>query len=506
MRLATRARRYLAPAIVGAAMVALASAAHGQDSARAGYRLITGSDCLGCHRYDSRLVGPAFTEIAARYRNDAAAPARLVAKVRSGGAGNWGQVPMLPHPGLSDAELDQIVRWVLSGERPPQAGAPAPAIVTAHPPARAGVASYPHLITARGFPPITHLPPPPIPRDNPMTPEKVELGRKLFFDGRLSGDTRSPCFVCHSPQIGWGDGGAISRGYPGTRHWRNSQTVLNSAYYNKIFWDGSVVSLESQAQAAATGAVGGNGDEAMMEMRLRFVPEYVEAFRKVFGLDQPRVTFAWKAIAAFERTLVSNPANVPYDRYIAGDAGALSDEAILGGKLFHGKANCIQCHNGPLASNQTFHALGVPERADDRADPLAQITFRFQQYTKGVSQDLYHSVDQDLGFYYITKNPADKGKFRVPSLRELQYTAPYMHNGALATLDDVVEFYNGGGGDHPNKSALIKPLRLTDAEKRALVAFLRSLSSNDPLTTPIPQLPDYAPLPVRPPNHDTTRR
>jgi len=232
-----------------------------------------------------------------------------------------------------------------------------------------------------------------------------------------------------------------------------------------------------------------------MEMRLRFVPEYVEAFRQVFGLEQPRITFAWRAIAAFERTLVSDPRNVPYDRYIAGEAAALAPEAIQGLKLFHGKANCIQCHNGPLASDQKFHALGVPENDLIRTDALAQITHRYQQYSKGMDRDGYAHADRDQGLYYGTKNPADKGAFRVPSLRELKYTAPYMHSGVFATLAEVVEFYNQGGGEHPNKSALLQPLNLTAAEKRALVAFLESLSSDRPLTTPIPQVPDYAALP-----------
>lgn len=493
------AGRLLLPAV----FLAAAGAARAQEPGPAGYRHITNSDCLGCHRYESPLVGPAFKDVAARYRDDPEAATKLVAKIRSGGSGNWGAVPMLPHPALSDAELAAIVQWVLAGEPPPNIPATAPTPAAPLPVATAAPATYPNLLTVAGLPPITHLPPPPIPPDNPMTPEKVELGRKLFFDGRLSGDTRSSCFVCHSPQLGWGDGGAISRGYPGTRHWRNSQSVLNSAYYNKIFWDGSVFSLEEQAQAAATGAVGGNGDESMMEMRLRFVPEYVAAFRQVFGLKQPRITFAWRAIAAFERTLVSDPKNVPYDRYIAGAADALTPEAIAGLKLFHGKANCIQCHNGPLASDQKFHALGVPENELVRTDALAQITHRYEQYSKGVAREVYQHADRDHGLYYVTENPADKGKFRVPSLRELNYTAPYMHSGVFATLAEVVEFYNQGGGEHPNRSPLIQPLNLTETEKRALVAFLQSLSSDRPLTTPIPPVPDYAALP-NPPTADVT--
>lgn len=178
---------------------------------------------------------------------------------------------------------------------------------------------------AQSVPPLATLPPPPVPKDNPNTPEKIELGKKLFWEARLSGNGSMPCVSCHLPNLGWGDGIAISRGYPGTKHWRNSQTVLNSAYYNKLFWEGSVTSLEAQAPAAAEGAVAGNGDGSVMEMRLRFLPEYVEAFRKVFGTEWPRINDAWRAVAAYQRTVVTDARQVPFDRWLAGDRKALSD-------------------------------------------------------------------------------------------------------------------------------------------------------------------------------------
>jgi cytochrome c peroxidase len=350
------------------------------------------------------------------------------------------------------------------------------------------------IADAASFPPLGPLPPPPIPADNPMSPEKVELGKMLFFDSRLGGDASSPCVACHSPQLGWGDGGEISRGYPGTQHWRNSQTVLNSAYYNKIFWEGSVTSLEAQAPSAAEGNVAGNGDTAMMEMRLRFIPEYVERFRKVFGTDWPRIFHAYQAIAAFERTIVSDAKKVPFDRYMKGDRKALSAAQLRGYELFKGKAGCIQCHNGPLASDQRFYALGVPENEVFKTEPLYQITHRWEHYQKGVNEKDYRGADLDLGLYYITKNPKDVNKFRTPSLRELKYTAPYMHNGIFYTLEEVVDFYNRGGGQGPNKSSLIKPLGLSDPEKKDLVAFLESLSMDEPLLVQPPKLPPYAVL------------
>ena len=342
-----------------------------------------------------------------------------------------------------------------------------------------------------GISPLGPLPPVPVPADNPMSPEKVELGKMLFFDARLSGDGTTPCVICHLPQVGWGDGGALSRGYPGTKHWRNSQTILNSAYYNKLFWDGSVTSLEAQAPAAAEGAVAGNGDPALMEMRLRFIPEYVRRFKQVFGLEWPRITQAWQAVAAFQRTVVSDAKKVPFDRYASGDKGALPAAALRGHALFVGKAGCILCHNGPLASDQRFHALGVPENEAFQSDPLLQITHRWQQYQKGVPEGQYRGAATDLGLYYVTKNPKDIDKFRTPSLRELKYTAPYMHNGVFATLGEVVAFYNKGGGPGPNRSPLLRPLGLTEPEQKDLVAFLESLSMDPPLEMEAPALPEY---------------
>lgn len=361
--------------------------------------------------------------------------------------------------------------------------------------AQPGHAQSPAKVAAPAFPPLATLASPPIPKDNPNTPAKVELGKKLFWEARLSGNGSMPCVSCHLPTLGWGDGGAISRGYPGTKHWRNSQTVLNSAYYNKLFWEGNVTSLEAQAPAAAEGAVAGNGDGSVMEMRLRFVPEYVEAFRKVFGSEWPRINDAWRAIAAYERTLVTDAKQVPFDRWLAGDKQALNAAQQRGMVLYNGKAGCIQCHNGALASDQKFHRLGVPEYAGFQDDPLLQITHRWEHYQKGVPEAKYRDAPTDFGLYYQTKNPKDIGKFRTPSLREVKYTAPYMHNGVFATLPEVVEFYNAGGGNDAQKSPLLRPLQLSGTEKADLVAFLEALSMDKPLLADDPKMPGaYQPL------------
>ncbi len=329
-----------------------------------------------------------------------------------------------------------------------------------------------------------------------MDDEKVQLGKLLFYDNRLSGDAAISCASCHSDEFGWTDGGDLCRGYTGTSHWRNCQTIINSAYYNKLFWDGAAKSLEKQAVSAASGGVAGNGEKDMMEERLRQVPQYVDRFRSVFGTKWPNLADAWRAIAAFERTLVQS--DTPFDRYMKGDSDALSDDARAGLALFEGKAACIQCHNGALLSDEGFYNLGVPENPEFELDQSRQITFRYEQYAKGVTEDVYRHVKTDLGLYYRTKRRNDMGKFRTPSLRYLVYTAPYMHNGAFYTLDEVVEFYNSGGGqdqilssfDVGTKTPRLKPLGLTPQEQGQLIAFLESLSGEE-IRVPPPVLPQY---------------
>ena len=357
------------------------------------------------------------------------------------------------------------------------------------------------------FPPLAALGPPMIPADNkqsvdengyPTTDDpKVELGSLLFFDNRLSGDASISCADCHDPEFGWTDGADVCRGYAGTVHWRNCQSVVDAAYYAKLFWAGSSKSLEAQAEGAARGGVGGNGERDMMEERLRQVPEYVRMFRLVFGTEWPNLQDAWRAIAAFERTLIQT--DTPFDLYMRGDESALSEEAKSGLELFQGKAGCIQCHNGPFLTDEKYYNLGLPENPVFEEDPLRQITFRFEQYAKGVSEEIYRTAKTDLGLYYRMKRHEDMGKFRTPTLRYLVYTSPYMHNGVFFTLEEVVEFYDQGGGDDPieanfgfsTKTERMIPLGLSDDEKAALVALLESFSGEE-ITIERSPLPRYA--------------
>ncbi|MGZ2256570.1 cytochrome-c peroxidase [Roseobacter sp. A03A-229] len=343
---------------------------------------------------------------------------------------------------------------------------------------------------------LSALGPVPIPADNPMSDAKVELGKKLFFDPILSGNYGMPCSACHLPDAGWAVQDRISFGYPGTTHWRNSQTIVNSAYYSKLFWAGASGSLEHQARSAARGGVAGNGEDDMMEARLAFVPEYRAAFREVFGDDWPSVRHAYMAIAAFQRTIVQP--DTPFDQYMNGDDAALTDQQKEGLDLFTGKANCVTCHNGALLSDEAYYNIGVPPYAGWEDDELAQITFRFELYAKGSTEEMYRTTKDDPGLYFRTKQKSDKGKFRVPSLRYTAYTYPYMHNGMIETLRDVVVFYNEGGGENEfsaNKTDLIQPLGLNDSEIDALVAFLESLSGPE-LLIEEPEIPEMEPLPA----------
>lgn len=340
-------------------------------------------------------------------------------------------------------------------------------------------------------PALAALPEVPVPPDNPITAVKVKLGRMLFFDRRLSGDTEISCASCHDPNKGWGDEKDISTGYPGTRHWRNSQTIVNSAYLSKLFWAGEAPSLETQAKSAMTGNLAGNGDPVMIEERLAQIPEYVKLFKEAFGVVRPRFPMVLKAIATFERAEVIQR-DAPFDRYMRGDKDALSEVAIRGMELFQGKARCNLCHNGPLLTDENFHNLGVPQNPIFEKDPHTQIALRYQHYSRGVPEEVYRKADRDLGLYYTTKRPEDFGKFRTPPLRYTTYSFPYMHNGVFLVLEEVVDFYNKGGGDDPKKSPLMKPLNLTDQEKEDLVEFLNSLSG-DELKIKAPPLPPYVP-------------
>jgi cytochrome c peroxidase len=334
------------------------------------------------------------------------------------------------------------------------------------------------------LPSLAPLPPPPSPPENPTTPEKVELGKKLFFDRRLSGDGTMSCATCHDPGTGFADALPISLSYPTTRNWRNSPGLVNAAYRKTLFHDGRSSSLEEQALFPMMSPFEMNRNLDYVEEVLKAVPAYVEAFRSVFGGEITRQRVAM-AIAAFERSLLSR--DTPLDRHLRGEPGALSARQRAGLELFLGKAGCAMCHNGPNLTDERFHNIGVPEDPKAKEDPRVLATARFVGKVSGFAA--YHTLAEDPGRFLVTRAPEDWKAFATPPLREVASTAPYMHNGALATLDDVIEFYDRGGGDDPKKSPLLRPLGLSKEEKGALREFLATgLSGKMPGVRP-PAIP-----------------
>lgn len=297
--------------------------------------------------------------------------------------------------------------------------------------------------------PLAPLPPsPPVPSEDLETPSKAALGKTLFFDPRLSVNGSISCAFCHVPTAGYADPKQVSLGVGGKRGGRNAPSVLNSAYFPLQFWDGRAGSLEEQAIGPLTNPVEmANHNYRSIVARLRKIHSYRVAFYRVFGAGIS-IDRIGQAIAAFERTLVTPDS--PYDRYMMGDRNALTPAQKRGFAVFRGKGRCVTCHNGFLLSDKGYHNLGVPQTG-----PLSV----------------------DVGRYAVTHDPADKGRFRTPTLRNVALTAPYMHDGAFRTLGEVVDFYDRGGGKSPFvKDALIVPLHLSKQEKSDLVSFLESLS------------------------------
>lgn len=321
----------------------------------------------------------------------------------------------------------------------------------------------------------------PVPANNPQTPEKIELGKKLFFDRRLSGDGTMNCATCHNPELAFTDELDISLSYPTTKNWRNSPTLVNTAYRKSLFYDGRAKTLEEQALFPMMSAFEMNKNLDYLEEHIRAVPEYSADFMKVFGGEVTRERTAM-AIAAFERTLIS--ANTPLDRYLAGDVKALSEDAKKGMAVFKGKGKCIECHGGADLSDDKFYALNVPENRKLLDEPMVTATMRF--VAKVYHYEDYRNLKEDPGRYLITKDKKDWKAFRTPTLREISKTAPYMHNGVFNTLDEVIDFFDRGGG---MDNTVLKPLGLTPEEKRYIKTFLTDSLSGDDIVIKYPVVP-----------------
>lgn len=310
-----------------------------------------------------------------------------------------------------------------------------------------------------------------IPKDNPLTKGKVELGKQLYFDPRLSRDETISCASCHDPKLGWSNGAAVATGIDGQTGGRSAPTIINSAYLNagsprftKVpqFWDGRSDDLEGQALGPIQNPI-----EMAMKMdvaieRLNKIDGYRRQFQEVFGTNVTEEGIA-KAIASFERTILSGDA--PIDRYLDGNKEALSEAARRGWEVFSSgnKGNCTACHTYPNFADGGYHNIGV-----------------------GMD-----SEQPDLGRFAVSQLDGDKGRFKTPTLREIARTAPYMHDGSEETLEEVVEYYVKGGIKNPFLDEEMKPLKLTDQEKADLVTFMKEALSSEkyPHVDP-PKLPD----------------
>jgi cytochrome c peroxidase len=289
----------------------------------------------------------------------------------------------------------------------------------------------------------------PVPPDNPLTEAKVRLGRRLFFDPILSADGTVACASCHQPDHGFASPARLSVGIGGRRTTRNVPTLLNRAYGKSFFWDGRETTLEAQALRPIENPHEMGTSVADAVKRLTVHKEYPALFQAAFS-DGVTADNLGRALASFERLLLTGDTRV--DQFRVGIVSGLNDQEKHGMWLFESRGRCWRCHNGVNFTDEEFHNTGVSWGKE----PL------------------------DLGRYAHTKNDADRGRFKTPTLRGLTRTAPYMHDGSLATLEDVVEFYNRGGGKNPYLDPAIAPLELSKEEARDLVAFLKALSEPAP--------------------------
>jgi cytochrome c peroxidase len=299
-----------------------------------------------------------------------------------------------------------------------------------------------------------------VPANNKLTAAKIELGKQLFFEKRLSSDNTVSCATCHDPEKGWSNNAAFATGVRGQVGGRSAPTIINAAYHPLQFWDGRAVGLEGQALGPIANPIEMNLSIADAIARLSEIPGYRKQFKRVFGTKVTAEAMA-QAIASFERTVVSGDA--PFDRFKAGDKNALNASAQRGMDLFFNKAKCSACHKGGSFSDFAFHNLGV-----------------------GIN-----NPNPDLGRFAVTKQEGDRGSFKTPTLREIHRTAPYMHDGSQKTLKEVVEFYNKGGIKNPQLDEEMKPLKLSPDEVNDIVNFMvEGLASEHYPQVSAPQLPE----------------
>lgn len=310
---------------------------------------------------------------------------------------------------------------------------------------------------------------PPLPPVSWHTPASEQLGKLLFFDPRLSGSGQLACISCHDPQLGWGDGRRFATGHDRRTGRRNAMTLLNAAYFERLFWDGRAEGLLDLALQPIQSSLEMNAELAEVVARLQRTKGYPEAFEEAFGSPEVSGERIGQSLASFVRSLVSSSSR--FDRFVQGDYGRMSDKEIEGLHIFRTRARCMNCHNGPRFSDGQFHHTGL---------------------------SYYGRRFEDLGRFDVTGNPEDRGKFRTPTLRNVRHTGPWMHNGLFDDFTGILRMYNHGipvgaraRPGAPQLSPLIRPIGLDDDEIEALEAFLGAIGRRPAFVEP-PALPGLA--------------
>lgn len=325
-----------------------------------------------------------------------------------------------------------------------------------------------------------------IPPDNPLTEEKVALGEALYFDKRLSSDGTVSCATCHDPATAFADRNSLAVGVGGRVGTRNVPTTLNAMFNQSQFWDGRARSLEEQAMQPLLNPLEmGMPDREAVVTRLNAIPEYRQRFDTAFGGAAIKFEDVARALASYERTLLS--AGSPFDRFVAGDQRAITEGQKRGWQLFRGKANCIACHTfgreSPFFTDNKFHNTGITANdlnLEELLDGLRSKSLN-ELDSKRLSQLAHTEKFTELGRFLISRQKQDIGAFKTPTLRDIELTAPYMHNASEKTLLDVMKFYNQGGEKNRFLDKKIRPLNLSDEELSDLVEFMRALTSDSVL-------------------------
>jgi cytochrome c peroxidase len=330
----------------------------------------------------------------------------------------------------------------------------------------------PNVDKGVSFEELSTLKPSPINLNDETVREKVELGKLLFFDARLSGSNTISCATCHDPKLHWSDGKEVAIGNEGLQNIRNSPSLENVWIYEKFFWDGRANSLEEQAEGPISAHNEMNQDLDVLPQKLKSIKGYLPYFEAAFGSSEVTNQRIFESLATFQKSIVSTETN--FDRFLNGDSKALNDQELLGLHLFRTKARCMNCHNGSYFTNKDFHNIGLTE---------------------------YGTNKQDLGMYNVTRKPEDVGKFKTPGLRNVMNTGPWFHNGSVTSMDSLMLLYNMGMPEHvikpeqendpllPKNDKLVRGIMLSVLERKAIVAFLGALSSA-PQQISQPRLPE----------------